>query len=224
MNQRPYRQKPAINPLYIVLLAGVVIGLYLGLKPTASQAPSQITAATEVRAIFLTVTPELYQSKPTGLPGRSPPTPPATPESGPVVGMLAPDFSLKTLDGKTDSLSAYKGKAILINFWASWCSPCKEEMPGLQAIYEKYRDQGLVILGVDLLAQDTLSDVQSFVKETRVTYPILFDESGDISGMGYALKGLPTSFLIGRDGKIKRIQIGALLPDKIQQYVNEILQ
>jgi peroxiredoxin len=139
------------------------------------------------------------------------------------VGKLAPDFSLKTVEGKEISLSDLKGKAVLINLWASWCPPCRYEMPGIQAAYEKYKSRGLVVLGINFTVQDNLQDVKAFIQELNLTFPILLDETGDVSAGLYGMRGLPTSYFIDPEGVIQRIQVGAMLPEKLDEFLTEIL-
>ena len=120
---------------------------------------------------------------------------------------VAPAFTLSRLDapGTKLSLADLKGKPVVVNFWASWCIPCKDEAPSLQKTYEKYRSQGLVVLGVD--AQDFHQDARRFVKRFGVTYPVVSDGSGSTLGK-WGVTGFPETFFIGRDGRLvgQRIQ------------------
>lgn len=127
----------------------------------------------------------------------------------PRVGSLAPDFSLRTLDGVTVTLSALKGQPVLINFWASWCLPCREEAPELQRFYEEYQDRGLVILGVNVTQQDTLADAQAYVSEFKITFPVPLDENGEAL-RAFRVPGLPTSFFIDQQGFIRNVVIGKM--------------
>lgn len=112
----------------------------------------------------------------------------------------APDFTLESLDGdETVSLSDYRGKAVVLNFWASWCQPCKQEAPLLQRAWERYRDEGLVVLGVD--AQDLKSDARRFVERYELTYPILHDRNGVTLGrFGYS--AFPETWFVDREGRL----------------------
>jgi peroxiredoxin len=112
----------------------------------------------------------------------------------------APSFSLQDLDGKSVSLADFQGKLILLNFWASWCTPCLEEMPAMQAAWEKYSEQGFVILAI---AGDRGNSkaVRKFVSKLNLTFPVLLDPDGDVRN-DYEVMALPTSYIIGRDGKI----------------------
>lgn len=111
---------------------------------------------------------------------------------------VAADFTAKNLDGKEVKLSDYKGKVVLVNFWAVWCGPCQMEVPELVELYNTYRDKGFVVLGVS--DPSDLKMIKSFVQEHKMTYPVVVDE-GSVSEE-YSVVGFPTSFLIDREGKI----------------------
>jgi peroxiredoxin len=134
---------------------------------------------------------------------------------------LAPDFSLESLDGKTMRLSDLRGKAVLLNFWATWCGPCKIEMPWFVELQNRYASQGLQILGV---AMDDASkeDIGKFAKEMGVNYPILIGKEsvGDQYG---GVPALPESFLISRDGKIVDKIIGLRGKAEIEDSVKKAL-
>jgi cytochrome c biogenesis protein CcmG, thiol:disulfide interchange protein DsbE len=126
----------------------------------------------------------------------------------------APGFTLKTLDGGEIDLQQYKGKVVLLNFWGTWCEPCKEETPALQNAYEQLQDEGLVVIGVDLFDSERanqrgLADVQRFAALYGVTYPIALDETGSV-GRSYAIAPIPTSYFIDQDGKVRYIRVGQL--------------
>jgi thiol-disulfide isomerase/thioredoxin len=140
-----------------------------------------------------------------------------------LIGEIAPNFTLPTLNGSEVRLSDLRGQAIWINFWASWCEPCRIEMPLLVAAFDSYRDDGLVILGLNITEQDTLDAVNSFVDEFDVSYPIVLDEQGHISTDSYNLIGLPMSVFIDRAGVIKRVVVGAVSEAEIDPFVVEIV-
>jgi len=144
--------------------------------------------------------------------------------SSPLVGKQAPDFTLPTLDGKTVSLSQFHGQPILINFWASWCLPCREEMPELVRSYETHKAEGFMILGLNLTYSDTLTDVQAFVNEFHMTFPVLLDKDGQVAEKLYPLPGAPTSIFINRDGTIARVQVGLMSGKQVDKFVAEILR
>jgi thiol-disulfide isomerase/thioredoxin len=124
--------------------------------------------------------------------------------SGNVKGALAPDFTLKTIDGKDVKLSDLRGKAVLLNFWATWCGPCKIEIPWFMELEKQYAAQGLVVVGVAM--DDNAKDVvPKFAQEMKIDYPVLIGTEQVADQYG-GVEGLPTTFYIGRDGKIvKRI-------------------
>ena len=109
-----------------------------------------------------------------------------------------PDFSLSTLDGKKISLKDFRGKIVLLNFWASWCVPCREEMPAMEKLYQEYKDKNFVILAVAV--KDRRQDAIDFVKELKITYPIVLDPDAQVGGL-YGAWGLPATYLIGPKGE-----------------------
>ena len=141
----------------------------------------------------------------------------------PQKGFLAPEFKLETSDGQSIALTDYRGKAVLVNIWATWCPPCRAEMPTIEKVYQEYQDQGLVVLGIDSTIQDDPTAIVPFVKQYGITFPILLDINGEASNL-YELRSLPTSFFIGRDGIIDEVVIGgpmseALLRANIEEIV-----
>ena len=141
-------------------------------------------------------------------------------------GFLAPNFMLDTLDGNKVTLSDLRGKIVIVNIWATWCLPCRAETPALEKSYEQYKDSGVVILGVNLTNQDSLSDVTSFVKEYKLTYPILLDQDGRV-GYLYQIEGLPSTFFINRNGVIRTVVVGGPMSEtfirsKIEALVQEV--
>lgn len=139
------------------------------------------------------------------------------------IGQYAPIFTLPTLSGDTITLSDLRGQAVLINFWASWCPPCRAEMPLLVTAYERYASDGLVILGLNVTEQDSLEAINTFVEEFAVPFPILLDEPGHVSNDSYGLVGLPMNVFLDREGIVRRLVFGALSPDEIDTYISEIL-
>ncbi|MGH2536128.1 MAG: TlpA disulfide reductase family protein, partial [Candidatus Promineifilaceae bacterium] len=121
-------------------------------------------------------------------------------------------------------LTAYQGRPLLINFWASWCPPCRLEMPDLVRAYEAHKDEGFVILGINLTFQDSLPDVEVFVEEFQMTFPILLDMTGDVTTRQYQLLGLPMSVFVNRAGVVTRVHIGGMTGGQIGEFVGEILE
>ena len=132
---------------------------------------------------------------------------PATPE----VGRTAPAFKLNGLSGSDVSLDVYRGRPVIVNFWATWCVPCKEEMPALQA--QLAASQDLVILGVDEVESAVV--VKPFVQQLGINFPIALDQDGSLMDQ-YNVIGMPTSFFVDRSGTLRAIYRGALTPDDLQ--------
>jgi peroxiredoxin len=144
--------------------------------------------------------------------------------SAPQQGFIAPDFELATTTGKTVKLSDLHGQPILINLWTTWCPPCRAEMPAIEKVYNEYKDDGLVVLAINMTYQDAATDIPAFVNEYSLTFPILLDESGSV-GTSYQLRSLPSSFFIGRDGIIKEVVIGGPMAEALlRPRVEEILR
>jgi peroxiredoxin len=140
------------------------------------------------------------------------------------VGQPAPAFTLKTLAGQEIRLADLLGQGVLLNFWASWCPPCRLEMPELIRAYETHRAHDLVVLGINVTSQDTLVEAGAFVEEFEVSYPTLLDETGEVTEKLYQVRGLPTSIFINREGLVTRIQLGAMSGSQIEEFVTEILE
>jgi len=140
---------------------------------------------------------------------------------GDVRGIHAPDFELSTLDGKRVKLSDYRGKAVLLNFWATWCSPCKVEMPWFVDLQNRYANDGLVILGVAMDDSDT-PKIAQFASEMGVNYPVLLG-TDQVSEEYGNVQYLPTSFYIDRDGKIVGKGTGLLGRNEIEENVRKAL-
>ena len=143
------------------------------------------------------------------------------PQALPRKGFVAPDFTLEALDGQTIVLSELRGEVVLINFWATWCPPCREEMPAMQKVYEQYRDQGFQVLAISLDVQH--AQVPAFVEEKGLTYPVMMDRDGTVSDL-YQILSLPTTFFVDRSGVIQKIIIGGPMPHAlIESIVTEFL-
>lgn len=141
-------------------------------------------------------------------------------EPAPVIGHPAPDFALPTLDGETIRLSDFKGKPVLINFWATWCGPCRSEFPDFQKAWVDNADK-LVIIGINNTITDQKDQVPGFVQEFGVTFPIVLDESGDTS-KAYNILGLPTSIFIDRNGNVNEIFTGPINKAYIEAKLSEL--
>ena len=139
-------------------------------------------------------------------------------------GFLAPDFTLESLSGEQISLSDLRGKAIVLNLWASWCPPCRAEMPALQRVYQENHERGLEVLAVNMTAQDNITAVEDFVQEFNLTFPILLDASGEV-GNAYLMRALPTTFFIDQEGIIQRVIVGGPMSEvTLQSTVEQLLE
>jgi cytochrome c biogenesis protein CcmG/thiol:disulfide interchange protein DsbE len=133
---------------------------------------------------------------------------------------IAPDFTLETFEGETISLSQFRGQVVVINFWASWCDPCREEAPYLEATYRKYQDQGVVFIGVDYV--DTDREARAYLEEFDITYYSGPDIGTRISD-AYQIQGVPETFYIARSGEIRGVKIGPLVAPELDQKIEELL-
>ena len=131
----------------------------------------------------------------------------ALPLSAHAVGLKeeAPDFTLKSLEGSNLRLEEYRGQVVLINFWASWCGPCRQEMPLLDRLHHRYEDAGFAVLGVNV--EGEVEPAQEIVDKTNVTFPILIDDGQKVSDM-YDLQAMPTTVVVDRDGVVRYIHPG----------------
>jgi peroxiredoxin len=135
-------------------------------------------------------------------------------------GQRAPDFSLETLEGDKISLSDYRGQIVLLNFWATWCAPCRAEIPAIEAVLDTHQGESLVVLGVNY--QESRERVGLFVEELSMTYPILLDETGKVM-QTYRAPGLPMSVLLDEQGVIQHRHPGLLTESQLEAYLAELL-
>jgi cytochrome c biogenesis protein CcmG/thiol:disulfide interchange protein DsbE len=123
------------------------------------------------------------------------------------VGMAAPDFTLQDMAGKNQKLSDYRGKVIFLNFWATWCKPCKEEMPSMQALWENLKKEEFVMLAISMDRVTTKKDIPPFVENMKLTFPILTDSWGQTDNR-YKLMGVPETYIIDQNGVLREKVIG----------------
>jgi peroxiredoxin len=154
----------------------------------------------------------------------------AQPELPPVAEThrRAPEFALPGLDGTNVRLNNYRGKIVLVNFWATWCEPCKQETPALQAAYQKLRDQGLVIVGVDLRNQERAgadgdTDVRNFTQRYGVTYPIALDVAGE-TARAFQIYPIPTSYFVDETGMIRYVRVGQITVPEVEALFTRMKQ
>ncbi|MEL3960277.1 TlpA disulfide reductase family protein [Lysinibacillus endophyticus] len=138
-------------------------------------------------------------------------------------GQIAPDFTLQNLSGENLTLSDLKGKKVILNFWATWCPPCKEEMPHLQKYYEKYAQKDNVeIVGVNLTYTDSnVDNVKKFVESYKLKFPILLMEDEGINEI-YQVLTIPSTFMIDSTGRIQKHIVGPLDQDALREHVKEL--
>jgi len=146
---------------------------------------------------------------------------PSGPVDTPIVGRAAPAFDLQTLGGQHVALSGLRGSPVVLNFWASWCIPCREEAPLLTAADRKYRADGLRILGI--VYQDGAANARDFMARYGQTYPGLLDPDGR-TAIDYGVFGIPETFFIDRTGVVRSRQVGALMAADLQRQIEAILQ
>lgn len=144
-------------------------------------------------------------------------------QAAPQTGFLAPDFTLDSLSGESITLAELRGRPVLINLWASWCLPCRAEMPAIQRVYDQYRNQGFIVLAVNMTLQDSRQGAQAFVNEFGFTFSILLDVDGQVASL-YRLRGLPSSYFVDANGIIRDVVIGgpmdeALLASRVEQLL-----
>ncbi len=133
----------------------------------------------------------------------------------------APDFTVSTINGRTISLSALKGKVVIVNFWATWCGPCVYEMPGLVRLYDKYKEQGLEVIGLSV--DRTRSGVAGFVSRKGIDYPIAFADRSLVMKYG-GIQAIPTTFFIDKKGDVVGYVVGARDESFFEGVIKKLLQ
>jgi len=134
----------------------------------------------------------------------------------------ARDFTVTQVNGETFSLSSHNGKVVMLNIWATWCAPCAEEMPDFVDLYEKYKEQGLVVLGVSIDKQGE-SVVKPFMEKFNVSYPVVIDRGTILDKYGPTM-GIPTTYIIGREGNLEYFAVGALTKKELEPRLKELLE
>ena len=175
---------------WLTVAGGLLLGLGIGLALFATPMPSSGAAAAATQA----------------------------PVVAPIVDALAPDFELETVDGDLIRLSDLRGEVVALNFWATWCAPCRLEMPDLQARADAYGDR-LSVLGVNF--DETAEEVDAFRREVGVRFPLLLDPGGEVQRL-YRVLGYPTTFFIDSEGVIRIQHLGLMSADQIDQYLEDM--
>jgi len=198
------------------VVAGLILGwrLFLAPPPSSAPTPTQILGENSVQST----------ATKTRVPVPSTGTPSSRLGQAVRVGSPAPDFTLPDLDGDPLSLNMFQGDVVVINFWTTWCPPCREEMPALQEAYENYKDKGFTVLAVNWTQVDDPELVEPFVRELGLTFPILLDEHGEVSEGLYNLLGLPTSVFVDRGGNVREIFIGPLQLDSLEARIQTLIE
>ena len=137
-----------------------------------------------------------------------------------LMNQIAPDFTLKSLDGSNIKLSEHRGEVILINFWASWCGPCRQEMPLLDDLHQKYSPMGFSLYGVNV--EEDSEAAKKMLRDLNVSFPILFDNDNDVS-KAYDVIAMPTTVIVDRDGKVHYVHHG-YKPGDENKYQDAIRQ
>lgn len=132
----------------------------------------------------------------------------------------APDFSLTALTGETVQLSDLKGQVVLVNLWATWCPPCKAEMPTINAFYQAHQAAGFTTLMANM--QEDAETVRTFIAANGFTFPVLLDSRGKLMKL-YGVRGLPTTFIVDRDGLVRHIQTGPITEDELEAVITPLL-
>lgn len=166
------------------------------------------------------------------------PTEPATPASvaptkppasnipvGTETGQMSPDFSLSDVSGQPVTLSELRGQPVVVIFWASWCTHCEKEMPLMQDMYEKYGDQGLQVVGVNVpgLGGDTIEKAKAFVAQKGLSFPVVFDQAGQTYG-AYGVNGVPNLFFIDKDGVMVAAYPGAMDAERLEAQIKQLVE
>jgi peroxiredoxin len=146
----------------------------------------------------------------------------STPTGSASTNQMAPDFALQSIDGKTIHLSDYHGKAVLLNFWATWCEPCKVEMPWFADLQKQYAAEGLQIVGVSVDEDSSVDEVTKFAKDLGVNYPILMGKESVVDSYG-GMQFLPATLYINRDGKIVEKVFGLKGRGEIEDNIKKAL-
>ena len=135
------------------------------------------------------------------------------------LGQPAPDFALERPAGGQIRLADYRGQVVLLNFWATWCVPCRSEMPEIEATYRAYRERGFQVLAVNV--QESPADVQPFIAELGLSFPAVLDRDTAVSRL-YRARALPSSFLVDRDGTVQYVRVGPLTTATLEEQLHKL--
>ncbi|MGE7621628.1 thiol-disulfide oxidoreductase ResA [Viridibacillus sp. NPDC096237] len=135
------------------------------------------------------------------------------------VGAEAPDFSLVDLDGQTHRLSDYKGKGVMLNFWGTWCKPCKKEMPAINDQYKAFKDQGIEVISIN--QAQTVFEVENFISDFNLEFPVVIDKTKSVT-RAYNVDKLPASVFIDPKGKVVRVYEGEMTSEMLAEFFSDI--
>ena len=137
-------------------------------------------------------------------------------------GKEAPAFSLESFSGGTVSLADFEGQPVIINFWASWCAPCRQEMPALETTWQLFRERDLVVVGINLPKSDPEESARAFLDEFGISYPNVFDMRG-FTAIDYGVSGIPVTFFVDREGVVTRRFVGTLTDGSLMVWTEELV-
>ena len=138
------------------------------------------------------------------------------------VNFAAPEIKLTTLDGVPSSLADYRGQVVLVNLWATWCPPCKAEMPALETFYRKHKDSGFAIVAIN--DGDPTPDVKKFVEDYGLTFPVWLDPTYIATEKAFKTLNLPSSFVVNRDGTVVLSWVGGINRKNLEKYVTPVIE
>ena len=141
-------------------------------------------------------------------------------QAGPLENGLAPDFTITSFDGRTATLNQLRGQVVIVNFWASWCPPCREEAAYLEETWRKYQDQGVVFIGVDWV--DTEKEALAYIREFDITY-INGPDIGTRIAQTYNIQGVPETFFVAKNGELRGVHIGPLKSPQLDEKIEDLL-
>ncbi|MGC8837925.1 MAG: TlpA family protein disulfide reductase [Anaerolineae bacterium] len=208
----------------LLLLGLVLLGAWgCAAPPLPTAAPTRPAPLPTWTPLGPTATPRPLGTRvvpDTPTPSAPSPEPTKARRVAPVVGAQAPDFVLWDLKGNEVSLGRLRGHPVVLNFWATWCPPCREEMPELAAAYEAYRERGVLFVGINFL--EDADRVREYVEWMEVPFPVALDVTGEVVS-SYQVRALPSTFFIDREGTVVRRYTGPLTRDLLDQYLAELL-
>jgi peroxiredoxin len=198
----PVTERPLVRAGIALVLIAIIAGVFFAVRVAGDDDEPGETAAPSR----------------TGTPAEAGDAPGPLTSGGPIVGREAPDFALRNAEGEIVRLGDLRGKVVFVNFWATWCGPCKEELPDIQKLYDEKRAEGLEVLAVNY--QDNAEDARAFFTDLGIDLPMLLDSNGAVYDQ-YRLQGLPDSFFIDRDGNLAAVHYGFLNEDKMRQRLEQ---